>query len=266
MRVLLIGLGNMGRALAGGWVKAIEGVEIHAIDPYAEPMDGVVLRQGLAQLPKDVIFDAVLLAVKPQQMDEALKGLGGRFAAGAVPLILSIAADTPIARFQAAFGEDAPIVRAMPNTPALIGQGMTGLCASPGVGAAQRALAERLMAAVGKVSWLADESAMDAFTALAGSGPAYVFYLIESMRDAGVAEGLSPEVAAEAALQTVLGAAMLAGQSDEAPEELRVRVTSPGGTTQAALERLMDGETGLGVLMKRAIAAATQRGRQLGNG
>ncbi|MBI1276267.1 pyrroline-5-carboxylate reductase [bacterium] len=262
MQVVLIGFGNMGRALASGWLSSLADATIHAVDPHAQPMDGIHLHKDLSGLPSSLTPDAVILAVKPQQMTHVLPLLAEQPWMKA-SLLLSIAAGTRITTFQHALGESQPVIRAMPNTPALIGQGMTGLVANRTATAAQRHLAETLMQSVGKTLWLEDESQMDAYTALAGSGPAYLFYFIECLTEAGVAQGLSSEVARVAAIQTMLGASMLAAASTDDVATLRARVTSPGGTTAAALEVFM-APSGMKPLVKQGILQATQRGKELG--
>ena len=188
----------------------------------------------------------------------ALQALGN-----GTTLFISIAAGTSIATFEAALGPRTPIVRTMPNTPAMVGRGITGICANA-AGQSGLALARALMLAVGEVVELDGEHQIDAVTAISGSGPAYVFHLIEAMAAAGVAEGLSPEVAMKLARATVCGSGELAYRSPEAAAQLRINVTSPGGTTAAALAHLMDPVTGLPPLMARAAHAAAERGRELG--
>jgi len=178
-------------------------------------------------------------------------------------LVVSIAAGTAIATFEAVFGDRTPIVRAMPNTPAMVGRGITGICANAHAGAEGLALARALMQAVGEVVELEGEHQIDAVTALSGGGPAYVFHMIEAMAAAGEALGLAPDVAMRLARVTVCGAGELARRSDEPASQLRINVTSPGGTTAEALKHLMDPETGLPPLMKRAVAAAAARGAEL---
>jgi pyrroline-5-carboxylate reductase len=178
-------------------------------------------------------------------------------------LFISIAAGTSIATFEAALGPRTPIVRTMPNTPAMVGRGITGICANA-AGQSGLALARALMLAVGAVVELDGEHQIDAVTAISGSGPAYVFHLIEAMAAAGVAEGLSSEVAMKLARATVCGSGELAFRSPEPAAQLRINVTSPGGTTAAALAHLMDPVTGLPPLMARAAHAAAERGRELG--
>jgi pyrroline-5-carboxylate reductase len=179
-------------------------------------------------------------------------------------LFISIAAGTTIATFEAALGSRTPIIRTMPNTPAMVGRGITALCGNARSTAPDMALARALMAAVGEVVELDGEHQIDAVTAVSGSGPAYVFHLIEAMAAAGVAEGLPPDTAMQLARATVCGAGELAFQSPDTPAQLRINVTSPGGTTAAALAVLMDEAAGLPALMKRAVKAAADRGRELG--
>jgi pyrroline-5-carboxylate reductase len=259
--LVLLGCGKMGSALLGGWLKAGLPVEaVSVVEP--NPSDwliglGTRLNEGLPQAPA-----VALLAVKPQMMGRALPALQ---AMGNGPtLFLSIAAGTTIATLEAALGDRTPIVRTMPNTPALVGRGITALCRNARVSDADYALARDLMGAVGQVVDLDGEHQIDAVTAVSGSGPAYVFHLIEAMAAAGVGQGLPPEVAMQLARATVSGAGELAFQSPETAAELRVNVTSPGGTTAAALQVLMDPETGFPALLARAVKAAADRGRELG--
>lgn len=259
--LVLLGCGKMGSALLAGWLEAgLPASAIWVLEP--NPTDwlmatGVHVNKGLPPAPA-----VALLAVKPQMMGAALPALqalgNGR------TLMVSIAAGTSIATFEAAFGAQTPIVRTMPNTPAMVGRGITGICANAHAGAAGLALARALMQAVGEVVELEGEHQIDAVTAVSGSGPAYVFHLIEAMAAGGIAEGLSPEVAMKLARATVCGAGELAFRSPEPASQLRVNVTSPGGTTAAALAVLMDETAGLPALMTRAIKAAADRGRELG--
>ena len=264
--VLLIGAGRMGAALIKGWIAARRFSPIHVVEPNPSAVlkslarkRGVILHTALPELPPQLA--AVVLAIKPQVLkaeDKLLKTLGKSGA-----LVLSIAAGigTPLLRQR--MGRGGPLVRAMPNTPGAIGRGITVLCAGGKLSAADRALAEALMAALGETLWLRDEALMDAVTAVSGSGPAYVFLMAEALAAAGRAQGLDSATAERLARATVSGAgALIAADARPAPE-LRREVTSPGGTTEAALNVLMAKE-GLEPLMQRAVDAATRRGRELG--
>lgn len=259
--LVLLGCGKMGSALLAGWLAAgVPAASVWVLEP--NPTDwlhglGVHLNDGLPPAPA-----VALLAVKPQMMGAALPRL--QALGNGSTLILSIAAGTSIATFEALFGNQTPIVRAMPNTPAMVGRGITGICANTHAGAEGLALARALMGAVGQVVDLEGEHQIDAVTALSGGGPAYVFHLIEAMAAAGEALGLSPDVAMLLARVTVCGAGELAHRSPESAAQLRINVTSPGGTTAAALAHLMDAETGFPPLLKRAIRAAADRGAELG--
>ncbi|HEX7080083.1 MAG TPA: pyrroline-5-carboxylate reductase [Gammaproteobacteria bacterium] len=266
VRVLLIGFGNMGQALVKGWLdRGVPAAAIRVVDPAAGALEAAV-KLGVARseaVDAGALAHApgvVLLAVKPGQLEEALRACTGVAAAG--PLFLSIAAGKPIASITRVLGGDTPVVRAMPNTPAAVGRGMTVLTASPRVSAPQRAAAEALMAAVGEVAWVDDETLMDAVTAVSGSGPAYVFLLIECLTRAGTAAGLDGALAEKLATVTVAGAGAYAAASGEPAAELRRRVTSPGGTTEAAL-RILAAADGLPDLLERAVRAAAERSREL---
>ena len=206
----------------------------------------------------------VLVAVKPQMMADALPSLQAM--GGGETLFVSVAAGTTIRYFEETLGAGTPVVRAMPNTPAAISQGITAIVANDAAGAAALDEAEVLLSAVGQVVRLSEEAQIDAVTGVSGSGPAYVFHMIETMAAAGEAEGLSAELAMQLAKATVAGAGALAMQSDESPSQLRVNVTSPNGTTQAALEVLMDETDGFPALLRRAVKAAADRSRELANG
>ncbi len=258
--LVLLGCGKMGTALLTGWLAAgVPAASVWVIEP--NPSDwlkssGVHLNKGVPPAPA-----VALLAVKPQMMGAALPAL--QALGNGTTLFISIAAGTSIATFEAALGQHTPIVRTMPNTPAMVGRGITGICANA-AGQSGLPLTRALMLAVGEVVELDGEHQIDAVTAISGSGPAYVFHLIEAMAAAGVAEGLSPEVAMKLARATVCGAGELAYRSPEPAAQLRINVTSPGGTTAAALAHLMEPETGLPPLMARAAHAAAERGRELG--
>ncbi|WP_299820771.1 pyrroline-5-carboxylate reductase [uncultured Jannaschia sp.] len=252
--VLLLGCGKMGGALLAGWLeKGLPPASVAVLDP--KPSDwlsdtGVRLNAELPARPA-----ITLIAVKPQMMGDALPVLRGL----ADTLYVSIAAGTPIAAFEEAFGPEARIVRAMPNTPAAIGRGITAIIGNAQADDADLDMAETLLDAVGEVVRLDDEAQMDAVTGLSGSGPAYVFHMIETMAEAGIAQGLDRELALRLARATVAGAGALA-MTGEDPGQLRRDVTSPNGTTQAGLEVLM---AELPDLMARTVAAAADRSREL---
>lgn len=259
--ILLVGCGKMGGALLAGWKRRRLTQPLAVIEPQAITLPAGVKRYASAEaLPKRAAPAAVVFAVKPQSLAEALPAYR-RFAAGNT-MFLSIAAGKTLGFFARALGEEAAIVRAMPNTPAAIGRGIAVACANVRVAPAQRALATRLLAAAGEVAWVEDEALLDPVTAVSGSGPAYVFLLIECLAAAGVAAGLPAALANTLARATVAGAGELARLSPEDAAQLRRNVTSPGGTTEAALKILM-GPEGLAALMERAIAAATARSREL---
>ena len=265
-RILLVGFGNMGQALVRGWLDSGRAAaNMRVVEPVASTRAvahglGVAASDSIGGALQDFRADVVVLAVKPNQIGSALGECSA--AVGATTVWLSIAAGKTVAALRAGLGAKAAIVRAMPNTPAAIGKGMTALVANAAVTAEQRALCADLMAAVGAVAWLDDERDMDAVTAVSGSGPAYVFLMIECLERAALDLGLAPALARQLALATVSGAAAYAAVADTGPAELRRRVTSPNGTTQAALEVLMADE-GLGALLTRAVRAAATRSREL---
>ena len=259
--LVLLGCGKMGSAMLAGWLKGgLPVASVWVIEP--NPSDwlkaaGVRLNAALPASPA-----IVLVAVKPQMMGAALPAIAAMGGGGT--LVLSVAAGTTIATYQGVFGTGTPIVRAMPNTPAAIGKGITAICGNALATEHHLALAEALLSAVGQVVRVDGEHQMDAVTAVSGSGPAYVFHLIETLAAAGAAEGLPPDLAMQLAKATVAGAGALAEASGESPAQLRINVTSPGGTTAAALAVLMDEETGFPPLLRRAVKAAADRGRELG--
>jgi pyrroline-5-carboxylate reductase len=251
----------MGSALLAGWkANRIPG-SFHVVEPKPyRRIKGAHYYAAPEKLPARLIPAAVVLAVKPQIFDQVLPYYRRFASSGSVTL--SIAAGKTIASIARGLGPDAAIVRAMPNTPAAIGRGMAVACAGPGVKPAARALCGRLLAAVGEVAWVEDEALLDPVTAVSGSGPAYVFLLIEALAKAGVEQGLPPELSEKLARATVSGSGELARLSSESAATLRDSVTSPGGTTRAALDVLMAPD-GLEALLKRAVAAATKRSREL---
>ena len=259
--LVLLGCGKMGSAMLQGWLAGgLPAKSVWVLDP--QPSDwligtGVNLNQGLPANPA-----IVLIAVKPQMMTAALPGLAAL--GNGKTLFLSIAAGTTIAYYESVLGAQTPIIRAMPNTPAAVGRGISAITGNAQANEADMALAETLLAAVGQVVRLDGEHQMDAVTAVSGSGPAYVFHLIEALAAAGEAEGLPPAMAMQLARATVTGAGELVHLAPESAAQLRINVTSPGGTTAAALGILMDQKTGFPPLLRRAVKAAADRGRELG--
>ncbi|CAN7722939.1 pyrroline-5-carboxylate reductase [Pseudoduganella sp. LjRoot289] len=293
MKIAFIGGGNMATALIAGLAgKLTAGANIHVVDPNAAALArlqaqyGVTTSSSLPGAPHApgvadadaaayqavASADVIVLAVKPQSMREVAEQLrpllpdAAAAAAGAGPLLVSIAAGiraVDLSRWLGGEGANMrAIVRCMPNTPALIGMGITGMAACGGVSAQQKAAADGIMQAVGGTVWLDDESKIDAVTAVSGSGPAYVFYFIEAMQKAAEELGLSAQQGKALALATFTGAAQLAAQSDEPVSVLRERVTSKGGTTYAALTSMAD--DGVAEAIGRAMKAAAERGRELG--
>ncbi|NHF71569.1 pyrroline-5-carboxylate reductase [Paracoccus xiamenensis] len=256
--LVLVGCGRMGGAMLTGWLaNGIDPAAVTVIDPNARPDwadKGVRLNAAPPESPA-----VLVLAVKPQMMGSVLDQLG----VGPDTLVLSVAAGVTLDAYARAF-PDAPVVRAMPNTPAAIGRGITALIGNDLAGPAQLDLAHNLMAVVGEVVRLSDESQMDAVTAVSGSGPAYVFHMVEALTAAGEAEGLPADLALQLARATVAGAGALAMADDTPPAALREAVTSPGGTTAAGLAVLMNADTGLPPLVARTVAAAAARSRELG--
>jgi pyrroline-5-carboxylate reductase len=262
-RILLIGFGSMGQALAQGWLaRGLAAENIVVVEPQSTAQ-AAARALGVSVIASETMAthraDVIVIAVKPAQVAESVAPLG-KVARGCV--ILSIAAGKTTAGLKKLLGSQAAVVRAMPNTPAAIGEGITALVASDSVSAEQRRTCEDLMAAVGRVEWFVDETFMDAVTAVSGSGPAYVFLLIECLAEAGRKVGLAADVAARLATATVAGAGLYARETGLAAAELRRRVTSPNGTTQAALDVLL-AENGFAELMSRAVRAATERSREL---
>ena len=265
--VLLIGAGRMGGALIKGWRAGGRFSTIHVVEPspsYAvQALAGekaIVLSPALdtACLPP---VAAVVLAIKPQVLKNASYLLDA--VARADALIVSIAAGITTGSLAACLGTDSRLVRAMPNTPGAIGRGITVLCGRSDLSPSDRQLAEALMASLGETLWVGDEALMDAVTALSGSGPAYLFLMAEAMAAAGRAQGLDAETADRLARATVSGAGALLAADRRSALELRKEVTSPGGTTEAALS-VLTANDGLAALMTRAVAAATKRGKELG--
>jgi pyrroline-5-carboxylate reductase len=262
--VVLVGCGQMGSAMLRGWLARGAAERFHIVEPAGAPAAladaaGVEFHRSEGELPAGLALDAVVFAVKPQLIDQVLPPY--RRWVRPQTLFVSIAAGTTIAGIARHLG-DAAVIRCMPNTPAAIGRAITVACPNPRVSAAQRRLCEALLAAIGDSTWVEDEALMDAVTAVSGSGPAYVFLLIEALAEAGQRAGLPADLALTLARTTVAGAGELARLSPESPARLRENVTSPGGTTRAALDVLM-AERGLPELLDRAVAAATARSREL---
>jgi len=264
--LLLAGAGNMGGALLAGWLeRGLEPARILVQDPEPPPRSrelmarhGIACQAAVASLPRPPAI--IVVAVKPQVMDEVFPPLARL--AGEGTAVLSIAAGRTIAGFERHLAPGTAVIRAMPNTPAAIGRGITVAVGNAALAPAQRSACDALLRAVGEVAWVDDEGLIDAVTAVSGSGPAYVFYLAECLAEAGVKAGLSPPLAEKLARWTVAGAGELLHRSDLSAAVLRQNVTSPGGTTFAALQVLM-GEAGLGRLMAEAVAAAARRSREL---
>lgn len=261
--IVLVGGGKMGSAMLAGWLKSgVDPTNIHVIEPLPEAAErlaglGVHILVAPDELPSTA--ETVVFAVKPQVIKAVVPHYRGL--ADGETVFLSIAAGCTISLFEEHLGK-VPVVRAMPNTPAAIGLGMTVACANSATDEGQKAHCQQLLEAVGEVDWVAEESLIDPVTAVSGSGPAYVFLLIEVLAAAGEEAGLSPALALRLARATVRGAGELASRSEDGPDQLRADVTSPGGTTASALEVLM-AEDGLGPLMKRAVLAASARSKEL---
>jgi pyrroline-5-carboxylate reductase len=260
--ILLVGCGRMGSAMLSGWREQGLAPSV-AVDPassagaFAGP-DITVVADSTA-IPDGFAPAAIVLAVKPQNAAATLPAYA-RFAPNTV--FLSIMAGRTLAGVGSSIGASAAIVRAMPNTPAAVRQGVTVACPSPSVSAPQKALCDRLLHAIGKVAWVEDEALLDPVTAVSGSGPAYVFLLAELMEQAAIEQGIPPDLARLLARQTVAGSGALLAASPDDASALRVAVTSPGGTTAAALSVLMNPDA-WPIAMSQAIAAATRRSREL---
>ncbi|HYD31735.1 MAG TPA: pyrroline-5-carboxylate reductase [Azospirillaceae bacterium] len=263
--LLLVGCGKMGGAMLEGWLKADQVDRVVVVEPHDAGFQvgnhpRVLRCSSVKAVPAQFSPDVVVLAVKPQTMDQVVPDYAGFTKPGT--LFLSIAAGKTLGWLEARLGDKAAIVRAMPNTPAAIGRGMSVCCPNDRVSPLQIGLAENLLRAVGDVAWVEEEELMDAVTAVSGSGPAYVFLLVEAMAQAGLKAGLPPDLAVELARATVAGAGELLHRSNEPAATLRRNVTSPGGTTEAALDVLM-AEDGIQPLFDKAIANATARSREL---
>ncbi|SMB21193.1 Pyrroline-5-carboxylate reductase [Sterolibacterium denitrificans] len=264
MKITFLGGGNMANALIGGLRKqGYSAAGIQVVEPLADNREKLTTAFGVRCCPAldaaALHCEVLVLAVKPQQMHAALAPLAGQLQN---QLVISIAAGLNLADISRWLGGYRQLVRCMPNTPALIGAGITGLYADPAVNREGREMADRILRAVGSTLWLTDEAQMDAVTAISGSGPAYVFYFIEALQQSGAALGLDAAAARRLAVETFVGAARLAGQSEESVAELRQRVTSKGGTTEAALNSFE--ADGIAAAIARGARAAAARGRALG--
>ncbi|MCO6185476.1 pyrroline-5-carboxylate reductase [Rhizobium sp. L1K21] len=262
--LVLIGAGNMGGAMLSGWLKSgLEGGSVLVIDPGVSPhMAELCAAHGVRvekAAPEGLKAGILFLAVKPQMMETVLPPLKGLV--GSDTVIVSVAAGKTLAFLETHLGK-AGMVRAMPNTPAMVGRGITGAFATPDITDAQRAEVHDLLKVSGPVEWVGTEGEIDAVTAVSGSGPAYVFYLVECMAEAGRKAGLQADLAMRLARETVSGAGEMLYQSPETASKLRENVTSPGGTTFAALQVLM-AEEGMQPLFDAAIAAAKARAQEL---
>ena len=262
---LLVGCGKMGGALLSGWLAAGLTAQQFAVQEPAPAPDlqktGVRISPDIADISPNISPNIVVLAIKPQLAELVLPPLAKMLRRDT--LIISLLAGLPLAKIAQLLATDAPIIRIMPNIPVSVGAGITALYANKMAQKNHRAQAETLLQAVGKILWLACESDMDEVTAISGSGPAYLFYLAESLISSGVALGLSQTIARQLAVQSIIGSAQMLAAGDAAPDELRRAVTSPHGTTQAALDILAAPQGGLRDLMHRATQAAAQRGKDL---
>ena len=269
--ILLVGCGKMGGALLRGWRASGVAHRFYVVEPDSdlraglgtavEPESGVVLAGSLSELGTNLDVDAVIFAVKPQVMAEVVPEYRD---IAAVATVISIAAGVPIAFFERAFGDSARVIRCMPNMPAAVAAGITAVCGNARCSTRDVSLCRALLQVVGEVVVLQQEADMDAVTGLSGSGPAYVFYMMDCLAAAGVAMGLDEDVSMLLAKHTVAGAGKLALQSEDSPSRLRMSVTSAGGTTAAGLEVLMRSSGGLDELVGQTVAAATRRSIELG--
>jgi pyrroline-5-carboxylate reductase len=263
MKITFLGGGNMANALIGGMLKqGFAPADIAVVEPVRHARDRLQAYAVNCLESAEMLGsagDLLVLAVKPQQMRNAVAPLVGKLGDA---VVVSIAAGLGMAALSRWLGGHRRIVRSMPNTPALIGAGITGLCALPEVDAAGRAAAERVLRAVGSTVWIDDEARMDAVTAISGSGPAYVFLFIEALQQAAADLGFTPEQGRQLAIGTVQGAAALAAQASEPASVLRERVTSAGGTTEAALRTMAERGVKEGIIA--GVMAAERRGRELG--
>lgn len=265
MKIHFAGAGNMARSLVGGLIaKGMAPESISLFDPDQAKLDQLSKQYGVTVAENNIVplstAEVVILAVKPQIMARVAQEIGERLPETS-PLFISIAAGISTAALCAWLGSNVAVVRCMPNTPALIQSGATGLFAGPGVSSGQKEQAFTIMSAVGLALWVEQEAQLDAVTALSGSGPAYFFLVMEALMEAGQSLGLTPDMARQLTLQTALGASQLAIVSEEAPWQLRTQVTSPGGTTEAALKCFERRQ--LKSVFKEALQAACTRAEEL---
>ncbi|WP_439273606.1 pyrroline-5-carboxylate reductase [Pseudochrobactrum sp. HB0163] len=265
--VILVGCGNMGYAMLQGWLAAgkLQPDDVTVVEPAQALREracglGVRTLEDHKQIPASLCPRLIIIAVKPQIIQTVLPAYQA-YAARAT--FVSVAAGIPVEKFESLLGINCAVIRCMPNTPAAIGKGMMVTFANSNVQAKDLAFAEELLQTSGRVARIATENLMDAVTAVSGSGPAYVFHFIECLTEAGIQAGLPQDIAAMLAMQTVYGAACLAQESTQSPSQLRINVTSPNGTTAAALDVLM-GENRLQTLITDAVNAAKQRSAELG--
>jgi pyrroline-5-carboxylate reductase len=262
--LVLFGAGKMGSALLEGWLRlGLPPAQVAVVEPQPSPQISALADRGVRLNPalrgRDALAAAIVIAVKPQVAAKVMPTIVPMI--GAATVVVSIMAGRTLQFLAQSVKSPCALVRAMPNIPAAIGRGVT-VAVAGGANAAQRELAHRLLAATGTVEWIEDEALMDAVTAVSGSGPAYVFLLAEALAEAAIAAGLPPPLAEKLARETVAGSGALLESSELDATTWRENVTSPGGTTAAALAVLM-GEEGLAALMKEAVAAATKRSREL---
>ncbi|MGB0844659.1 MAG: pyrroline-5-carboxylate reductase [Alphaproteobacteria bacterium] len=264
--IVLVGCGNMGYAMLAGWLSQNSGLIFHVVEPIAElreraALAGAATYAAASELASEIMPAIVIFAVKPQVMDKVAPEY--KSYAGSDCTFVSVAAGVTINSLKTYLSDNTPIIRSMPNTPAAIGEGMFVSYANELVSEEAKTLTDKLLAVSGKTAWIESESLMDAVTAISGSGPAYMFHFIECLSKAGENLGLPKDLSLEMAIQTMAGAANLARQSDTPPGTLREQVTSPAGTTAAALEVFMS-EDGLSPLVNEATEAARDRGVELG--
>ncbi len=263
MKIILVGCGKMGSAMLDGWIKGNIADEYIVIDPKVNtPPIGIKLFKNISEINSNTQADIVIFAVKPQIAPDIIPNYK-KFVSDKT-IFISIMAGITIDKIENLLSNRAKIVRAMPNTPAAIGRGITAIYANQNISKNDKDLAKKILLSVGEVVFCHTENMMDAVTALSGSGPAYIFLLVEAMTKAGIKMGLSTEIAEKLARQTVIGSAHLLDiEKSKSAQKLRENVTSPNGTTAAALEILMNSNDGLPKLMERAIKAASKRSQEL---